>query len=91
MFAAEQAKGWPSGVYLTPATPPKAKPPSPAAGGRREPGGLKVGFVVAAENTRGRYDPGAAHGGRPALSTALADLAALPAGAYERDVASGTC
>jgi hypothetical protein len=89
MFAAAQAEGWPSGVYLTPATTPKAgRRRQP--GRRREPGGLRLGFVVAGELPRERATILVRiMAGGTALPAALADLAALPARAYERDVASG--
>jgi hypothetical protein len=84
MLGAVPAEGWPSGVYLTPV---------PAAGGRRPsagmPGGLRVGFVVASElpRERGTILVRLMAGGAT-LAAAVADLTALPAGAFERLVAS---
>jgi hypothetical protein len=88
VLGAARAEGWPRGVYLTQAAPPKAgRSRRPAA--RRTPGGLCVGFVVASELPRER-DTILVRimAGGAALTAALDDLAALPAGAYERDVAS---
>jgi hypothetical protein len=85
-LGAAPAEGWPRGVYLTPV---------PAAGGRRRPGshrvpgGMRVGFVVASELPRERETILVRlMAGGAALSAAVADLAALPAGAYEQVVAS---
>jgi hypothetical protein len=88
ILGAVRAEAWPRGVYLTPAAPPKAgRRRRPAA--RRDPGGLCVGFVVASELPPERETILVRiMAGGAALSAALAELAALPAGAYERDVAS---
>jgi len=88
ILGAARAEGWPRGVYVTPAAPPNAGR-SRRPGGCREPGGLCVGFVVASElpRERGTILVRIIAGGA-ALSAAVADLAALPAGAYEREVAS---
>ena len=58
-------------------------------GVRREPAGLCVGFIVASELPRERETILVRiMAGGAALSAALVDLAALPAAAYEREVAS---
>ncbi len=85
LLAAVPAVGWPSGVYMSP-----GKPNDVAGAGQVESGGLlRVGIVVASELPRDsstilvRLMAGGA-----ALPAALADLAVLPADAYEREVAS---
>jgi hypothetical protein len=88
MLGAVQGEGWPSGVYLS-----RGAPPTPARGRRSgdsgEALGMRVGFVVASELPRERATILVrVMAGGTALPTALADLAALPAGAYEREVAS---
>jgi hypothetical protein len=79
LLAAVPAEGWPTGVYL-----------SPSNAGASEPGGmLRVGIVVASELPRERATILVRiMAGGTALAAALADLAELPADAYERDVAS---
>jgi hypothetical protein len=88
VLGAVRPEGWPRGVYVTPAAPPKAGR-SRRPGLHGEPGGLCVGFIVASQLPRAR-DTILVRimAGGAALSAALADLAALPTGAYERDVAS---
>jgi hypothetical protein len=82
ILGAVETEGWPRGVYLTPEMPPQA-------GSRGEPRGLRVGFIVAGElpRERGTILVRIMAGGT-AVTTAVADLAALPGGAYEREVAS---
>jgi hypothetical protein len=77
LLGAVPAEGWPPGVYLSPGKAP-------------EPGGmLRVGIVVASELPRDRSTIFVRiMAGGAALPAALADLAALPVGAYEREVAS---
>ena len=86
LLAAVPAEGWPAGVYVSPGKPVDAD----RTAGPPEPGGvLRVGIVVASELPRDRSTILVRiMAGGAALSAALADLAALPAGAYERDVAS---
>jgi hypothetical protein len=85
LLGAPPAEGWPSGVYVSP-----GKPLDVGGSGRGEPGGmLRVGIVVASELPRDRSTILVRiMAGGAALPAALADLAALPADAYERDVAS---
>jgi hypothetical protein len=84
MLGAVPVEGWPSGVYLT---------LGPAIGRRQRsaemPGGLRVGFVVAGELPRQRETILVRlMAGGATLAAAVADLAALPAGALEQRVAS---
>jgi hypothetical protein len=74
-------------MYMSPGKPLDAG--GRRAGGR-EPGGmLRVGFVVASELPRNRSTILVRiMAGGAALPAALAELAELPAGAHERDVAS---
>jgi hypothetical protein len=85
LLGAVPAKGWPQGVYLSPGTPLDA-----GATGPPELGGmLRVGIVVASELPRERSTILVRiMAGGAALPAALADLAALPPGAHEREVAS---
>jgi hypothetical protein len=85
LLAAVLAEGWPSGVYMSP-----GKPLHTGNAGPPEPGGmLRVGIVVASELPRDRSTILVRiMAGGAALPAALADLAELPADAYERDVAS---
>jgi hypothetical protein len=82
LLGAVPAEGWPRGVYLSPGKPVDAAP--------REPGGmLRVGIVVASELRRERSTILVRiMAGGTVLPAALADLAALPPDAYEREVAS---
>jgi hypothetical protein len=82
LLGAVPAEGWPSGVYLSPGNPPDGR--------LAEPGGLlRVGIVVASELPRDRSTILVRiMAGGAALPAALADLAALPADAHERGVAS---
>ena len=83
LLGAVQAERWPSGVYISP-----GKLLGADAG--LEPGGmLRVGIVVASELPRERSTILVRiMAGGAGLAAALADLMALPADAYERDVAS---
>jgi hypothetical protein len=85
LLGAVRAKGWPQSVYLSP-----GKPLDAGATGPPELGGmLRVGIVVASELPRERSTILVRiMAGGTALPAALADLAALPPGAYEREVAS---
>jgi len=76
LLGAVPAEGWPTGVYLSP--------------GGAEPGGmLRVGIIVVSELPRDRSTILVRiMAGGAALRAALADLAALPADACEREVAS---
>ncbi len=78
---------WPPGVYMSPGKPPDTGDRSTSA---PEPGGmLRVGIVVASELPRDRSTILVRlMAGGAALPAALAELAELPAGAHERDVAS---
>ena len=87
LLGAVPAEGWPLGVYMSPGKPLDIgdRPAHPS-----EPGGmLRVGIVVASELPRDRSTILIRiMAGGAVLPAALADLAALPAGAYEREVAS---
>src|SRR6185295_4053001 len=87
LLGAAAASGWPTGVYMSPGALPDA---GHRAAGLQDAGGLlRVGIVVASELPRDRSTILVRIiAGGAALSAALADLAALPAGAYERRVAS---
>jgi hypothetical protein len=87
LLGAVPAEGWPPGVYVSPGKPIGA---GDRRAGRRELGGmLRVGLVVASELPRDRSTILVRiMAGGAALPAALADLAALPPGAYEREVAS---
>jgi hypothetical protein len=89
MLGAAQAAGWPRGVYMSPGALPKGRHRG-RPDGAEEPGGmLRVGIVVTGELPRDRSTILVRiMAGGAALAAAIADLAALPAGAYERDVAS---
>ena len=85
LLGARRADGWPPGVYMSPGEPAGTDEADDAG-----PGGLlRVGIVVAAELPRDlstiivRIMAGGA-----GLPAALADLLALPADAYEREIAS---
>ena len=82
LLGAVPAVGWPQGVFMSPGKPLDEGP--------AEPGGmLRVGIVVASELPRDRASILVRlMAGGAALPAALADLAALPADAYEREVAS---
>jgi hypothetical protein len=87
LLGAVPAEGWPTGVYLSPgALPDAGRHPA----GLQDAGGLlRVGIVVASELPRDRSTILVRIiAGGAALPAALADLAALPAGAHERYVAS---
>ncbi|MFT3774457.1 MAG: hypothetical protein QM820_54550 [Minicystis sp.] len=85
MLGAVPDDAWPRGVYLTPALEAGRRRP----GTRGVPGGMRVGFVVAGELPRERETILVRlMAGGAALSAAVADLAGLPADAYERVVAS---
>jgi hypothetical protein len=79
LLGAVPAEGWPTGVYV-----------SPGGAGPAEPRGmLRVGIIVASELPRDRSTILVRiMAGGAALRAALADLAALPADACEREVAS---
>jgi hypothetical protein len=85
LLGAVPAEGWLRGVYMSP-----GKPLDVGDAGPPEPGGLlRVGIVVAGELPRDRTTILVRiMAGVAALPPALADLAALPADAHERDVAS---
>jgi hypothetical protein len=85
LLGAVPAEGWPRGVYMSP-----GKPIDAGGAGPVEPGGmLRVGIVVASDLPRDRSTILVRiMAGGAGLPTALADLAALSADAYERDVAS---
>ena len=83
LLGAVSAEGWPPGVYVSPGKALGADP-TPELGGM-----LRVGIVIAGELPRDRSTILVRiMAGGPALPAALADLAELPAGAYEREVAS---
>jgi hypothetical protein len=86
-LGAVPAEGWPPGVYVSPGEPLDT---GDRLAGVPEPGGmLRVGIVVASELPRDRSTILVRlMAGGAALPVALADLAELPADAYERDVAS---
>jgi hypothetical protein len=87
LLGAVPAEGWPPGVYMSPGKPLDA---GQRTAGPPEPGGmLRAGIVVASELPRDRSTILVRiMAGGAALPAALADLAALPADAYEWDVAS---
>ena len=85
LLGAVPVKGWPRGVYVSPGAPLDAGDGDPPQAG----GMLRVGIVVASELPRERSTILVRiMAGGAALPAALADLAALPTGAYEREVAS---
>jgi hypothetical protein len=83
LLGAVSAEGWPPGVYVSPGKALGADPTSELGGM------LRVGIIVASEVPRDRSTILVRiMAGGPTLPAALADLAELPAGAYEREVAS---
>lgn len=85
LLGARRAAGWPRGVYVSPGEPVDA-----GETGELEPGGmLRMGIVVASELPRDRSTIVVRiMAGGAVLPAALTDLLALPANAYEREVAS---
>jgi hypothetical protein len=85
LLGARRAKGWPPGVYVSP-----GEPADTSETDEPDPGGmLRVGIVVASELPRDRSTILVRiMAGGAALPAALADVLALPADAYEREVAS---
>jgi hypothetical protein len=87
LLGALPAEGWPTGVYMSPGALPDAghRPAGLQAAG----GLLRIGIVVASELPRDRSTILVRIiAGGAVLPAAFADLAALPAGAYERKIAS---